>query len=183
MEIYGHERRKSLPDHLSRQLPPILSSLLRERLHLLVDVNPDLLDRTCDEVTTLALQRMALESEITSGQPHANTVSNRYLEDIYLADSHNLVPLGTDMAQSQGEMNGLIFYNQHPSNQGYPDSFQPGGSMAPHSYDGNMGPTGQDIPGGYLFLFPEQNDAGVPGAIDDIDFTQVHDQVNPNFSL
>jgi hypothetical protein len=88
------------------------------------------------------------------------------------------------MVQPQGEMNDLMFHNQHgPPNQGYPVSFQPGGSMVPpSSYYSNMVPTGQNVPGGYQFPFPEQNDAEVPGATFGIGFTQMHDQVNQNFS-
>jgi hypothetical protein len=178
-EIDGHERRRSLLDNLSRQLGPILSSLLQENLHLPVNVNPDLLDWICDRATTLALQRVASGSEITSCQPHANMVSNRHPEEIYPAGPHSLAPFGTNMPQSQG---GLMFHNQHPSNQGYPVSFRPGGGIAPHSYYSNMVPTDQDIPGGCSFLLPEQNDAGVPGAICDIDFNQVHNQVGLDFS-
>jgi hypothetical protein len=81
-------------------------------------------------------------------------------------------------------MNGLVFYNQNrPLSQGYPVSIPGGGNMEPHSsYYSNMVPTGQNIPSGYQFPPSDQNVAGVPRATSEIGFTQMHEQVNQNFS-
>ena len=107
-------------------------------------------------------------------------VPSLHLEEPNPANPPSLGQFGTNLVQPQGEMYGLVLHNQYrPPSQGYPVSFEPGGSVAPNAYFDNMSSIGQNISGGYQFPLPPNYDAGIPGASFDIALAQLDGGVDP----
>ena len=160
--------RRRVSEHFGREIRPILSSLLQQNYPPL-PVIPEVLDQICDTATTQALQRVASGSgtEITPRQSYPSAIPNRHLEEAHPANPQVQGHFGAYNHQPRlGTVGDQGILPQHgPPSNSYPSFAQPGGSMGPNPYYGNLSSMGSNIPVIYQHSLPVQPDVrGVPGA-------------------